>query len=288
MRTWEGINLSAIQDPQTRDAFFIVNRFLAQLSPAAGNNSGQGDVSVPTVKELDTFTLANKAIPIAGVTAVPGQVKILRVDSIGQLLVSAILSGGTVDTELPAAALLADGVANPTTPVIAAYIQARDTGGTAYSRLSHETEAEAGSGNASDRGLHASPLHKFDKPDVSDFDATYHPGVATAVTVTDIDVRRFNSATWQMGLSVTSVPTDIRFELWESIDGGATYQKRADTFWADNRLDDTAVAAQGSRSWSFDIKGIDFLELRIVTSGTVAAPERSFTVADSKLGLRAT
>lgn len=288
MQKYLGIDpIAAIQSPeQLREALYAIDRQLRQL----GRGTQGESESVPTVQEDYIVLLNDLAVPIAGVETHPGgKAHFLRTDTSGVLLVKEQGGGGTItaDTELPSAAALNDGLANPTTPVIAAYAHAKDTGVSTYSRVTAEDEAETGTGNSDDNAMHVSPLHKLSKPDVSALDGDIADAGGTDThTVTDIDVRRFNWGTLAMDIAVTGAPTDLRWELWGSNDG-TNYQKKSDGFWADNRLDDTALNAQGSRKWDFPIRGDDYLEIRVIGTGLGAATPK-FTISNARLGLRAT
>lgn len=122
MRTYGGISLTRISDPALRRELHEIDLFLRQLSQSVGGNSQQGDMSIPTIIQNQGVLASNKAVPIAGVTAIPGQAKQILVDSTGRIIISGTVTVGTVDTELPAAvALSADDVASPTAPAVAAF-----------------------------------------------------------------------------------------------------------------------------------------------------------------------
>lgn len=121
MRTWGTIDLANVTDPVARENFHKIHIYLRQLSAFVAP-----ELSIPTVEEQDQFRRADKAVPIAGVEGVPGQARIVGVNSDRRLLVDAIFSATpTVDIDELPPTTLASGMNNTQSfPAFVSYIGA--------------------------------------------------------------------------------------------------------------------------------------------------------------------
>lgn len=278
MRTYAGIALSRVQDPALRDILHTMDLALRQLSISVGGNTRQGSMGVPTVIENEGLVASSEALLIAGATAVPGQAKLIRVESDGSLSVSV----DAVDTELPPAATLVDGAANPTAPVVAAYMHVRNQAATTYSRASSELANANVVGDATDRGVHMSDVVKYRTETPTNINDTYDDA-PTGATSGEIDVRRFREGIFLFSLASTSTPTDITFDVQFSDVSGGTFFSLSNTFWADLRFDDTICSTQINRAYTFPILG-NYMRIVVTCIGTSST--KKFTVSNARVVLK--
>lgn len=187
-----------------------------------------------------------------------------------------------VDTELPAEVALADGVANPTTPVIAAYLHAKSSGATTYSRVTSELGSDNNDGDTTDRGSHVSDLVKYFSTTPTAINDTYD-GTPTTALSAEIDCRRFRRGILAFSLDSTATPTDIIFRIYFSDVTGGTFFKLSSGFWSDLRFDDTVCATQIDRCYEFPVLG-GFMKVEVVTAGTSAV--NIFTVTNARVILK--
>lgn len=203
----------------------------------------------------------------------------------GRLWVDVISGGGggVVDTELPAAGLLGDSVANPTTPVIAAYIHARNQNATTYSRVSSELANSNTLGVTGDRGVHTSDIVKYHlTAELSNVNRIYNSTVQSTNSQA-IDCSRFRKFMLYYALDSTSSPTDIQFIVQFSRDSGTTWHNYRNNFWGQLVYDDVACATEIFRCHDGDCVG-DMIRLRVVATGTSAA--NRFEVDDCCFGFK--
>jgi hypothetical protein len=145
------VNLGANNDVTVTGTVTVTDDGLFTL--AANSGVDIGDVDVTSVIPLTGATNLGKAIDTAvggtdtgvgalavrddalgGITPVEGDWTSLLVDANGALWVN-VNNTVTVDTELPAAAALADDTANPTVPGVGGFLLGYDSGNTNWNRV---------------------------------------------------------------------------------------------------------------------------------------------------------
>lgn len=124
----------------------------------------------------------------------------------------------------------------------------------------------------------ALPTRKSKRVALTGLEGDYVSGAPTK-TVSGIDVQEFTHGSLSCTVAVTGVPQSFTYQLWFSNDGGVSYHKKSDTYWANNILDDTSLVLQGSRLFQFDCSGVDFIQFVFIAAGTGAATPK-FTVSD--------
>ena len=109
----------------------------------------------------------------------------------------------------------------------------------------------------------------------------------TSETSRAVDCSRFTRGVFQFHLESDGTPTDILIELEFSPDGGTTWYKKSDTYWADLRFDDTVCAGAGfNRAYAFDCDGDDFIRFVVTGSGLGVGGSQSFIMDDVYLSLK--
>lgn len=260
------------------------------LSPGSG--------AAPSETDDAAFTIGSDAVSPVGFLADEaatdavdeGDVGIARMDVNRRQLVRVVGStdanrlqidaNGAIDvSELPAAAALADNVANPTTTIVAAYVHGRRQGGTTYDRVSNEVADSNTLGATDDRGIHSVDLVKYHRTaDLSNVNVVFDDSPTSANSQT-IDCSRFREFLLFYTVDSTNTPTDIQFIVQFSQDGGTTWFDYRNDFWGQLIYDDVACATAISRCHSGRCVGDD-IRLRVVCTGTTAA--NTFTVSNAR------
>lgn len=189
-----------------------------------------------------------------------------------------------VDTELPAAAALADTQANPTVPIVGAYGLRRDANATTYSRASGELAL------ANDDGTHATddtPVHVSLAPKRyvvdANLDGTYDSSTVFPVTSDEIDARRFTKGAFYFDLDSTGAPQDISFILQTDPDGTGTWFDECVWWWSNVIYDDTICATVLYRRIPFELNGAH--KVRVAVQGNIASGQ--FDITESWFTLQA-
>jgi len=189
----------------------------------------------------------------------------------------------TADTELPAAAGLADTVANPTTSVVASYNVARDEGTTTYSRVSGElSSVDTEAGNDGDFAMHVSDVVKNYYLTPTTIDDTYD-GTPSTNDSGAIDVRRFREGLYCFTLDSTGTPTDFTIEILFSETSGGTYYTYCRGEWCNMVFDDVICATAINRCYGFKVCG-NYMKIRV--TGTGLAAGSYFVLSNSRLVLK--
>lgn len=294
--TWkyESGPIAQITDPYARRVLEAIDAWIKQQQAATNAlGTGQSPLSslIPVYIEGTGITTSSLGQLAGATTGVSGQYRILRCNSSGQLQVEipgGISLSGSVDTELPAAAALADAVANPTAPLVAAYAQARDAGATTYSRISGET-ANAGyggspsQGESDDQGLHVSDQTVCYQPAVlSSVNTDYQS--ATSVASNALEIPRMRSFGLEFELSYTGAATNGEIELQVQVSrDNSNWRDLSINFWPDLRFEDTQPAAGTlSLAYSCEVGQLPwrYIRLNVTTTGSLSG-SNYFTLAEA-------
>jgi len=121
---------------------------------------------------------------------------------------------------------------------------------------------------------------------LTDLEVELISGAATATSIA-VDCSRFTRGILQFHLESVGTPTDVVIDLEFSPDGGTTWFKKADTYWADLRFDDTVCTGSGfERAYAFDCDGDDFARFTVTATGTGATGVTSFTFDNVFLSMK--
>lgn len=254
-------------------------RLITTLVPGSGpTDLGKAEDAGHASGDVGVMALAVRS-DTAAATAANGDYEPLLVDSTGRL---------HVNTELPDAAALADAVANPTTPVIAAYVHAKGSGATTYSRVSSELANANDDGDTSDRGIHISDQTKYFQQTLTALNTAYDTNPTETNSSATIDCSRFRRFMFFWTVTKNNTPTDIQVKAEFSIDGGTTWFQYRNNFWGQLLYDDVAVGSGFSRCYSGDcIGGPALLRFTIVATGLTGGGggNNNFTVAGATVVL---
>jgi hypothetical protein len=126
-------------------------------------------------------------------------------------------------------------------------------------------------------------------PHTFPLDTLEHEYVSGDATKTSraVNVKNDVAGAFYLTLFSTGTPTDIIFELEFSVDG-TNWFKKADTYWADLRFDDTVCSGSGwSRRYSFDLsEATGWIRIKATATGVGATETTSFTVSSAFLEMK--
>lgn len=135
-------------------------------------------------------------------------------------------------------------------------------------------------------GLDTQHVPRIFTINLADLEVELISGSATA-TSRAVDCSRFTRGILMFHLESVGTPTDVVIDLEFSPDGGTTWFKKSDTYWADLRFDDTVCTGAGfERAYAFDCDGDDFIRFTVTGTGVGATGVTSFTFDDVYLSVK--